>query len=120
MKENEEILNTKIDTNIDEFKAEASISINKTFYPLNSNKYPSSYNQPSADINKLPLLKSPNFHSHASQFTKNRSPMTLEGDTLLQLQKWWCANLVCLLPIYVNKQELTTIQETQSRKLRHH
>ena len=89
MKENEDILNTNIDTKIDEFKDEASISINKTLYPLNPINSTSSYNQPSADINKLPLLKSPDYHSHASQLTKHISPVTLEGDTLIQLQKWW-------------------------------
>ena len=56
---------------------------------LNSYKYPSSYDQPSADLIKCPLLKSPDFHSHASQFTKHFSFMTLEGDTLLQIQKYW-------------------------------
>ena len=34
MKEHEKILNTKIDTNIDDLKFEASISINKTLYPM--------------------------------------------------------------------------------------
>ena len=57
MKEHEEILNKNIDTNIDDLKAEASISTNKTLYTINPNKFPSSYNQPSADINKWPLLK---------------------------------------------------------------
>ena len=60
MNENEELLKT----NIDEFKAEASSSINKTVYPLNPKKSPSSYNQPSADIIKWTLLESPYFHSH--------------------------------------------------------
>ena len=45
---------------------------------------PSSYKQPSADITKWPLPKPPDFHSHASKFTKYISSMTLEGDTLLQ------------------------------------
>ena len=61
----------KIDTHIDEFKAEASIPINKTVSPLNSNNSYSSYNQTPADIMKLPLLKSPYFNSHGSQFTKH-------------------------------------------------
>ena len=74
MKEHEEILNKKIDTNIDYLTDETSSSINQTFYPLNSHKSLSSSNQHSADINKLPLLKSPDFHSHASQFTKNYHP----------------------------------------------
>ena len=87
MKKNEEIRNTNIDTKIYEFKYEASISINRTFSPLNSKNFPSYYNQPSDYINKLPLLKSPDSHSSASQFTKHLSPMNLEGDTLIQLQK---------------------------------
>ena len=62
MKENEEILNTKIDTNIDESKAEASSSINRNFSTINSNKPLYSYTKPSADINKWKLLKSPYFH----------------------------------------------------------
>ena len=91
MKEHEDILNTKIDTKIYDLKYEASSSINKKLSPLNSNNPPSSYKKPSSDINKLPLLKSPDFHSHPSQFTKHISPMTLEGDTLLKLKKWWYA-----------------------------
>ena len=89
MKEHEYILNTNIDTKIDDLKGEASSSINKKLSPLNLNNPPSSYNQPSANTNKWPLIKSQNFHSHASQLTKHISHMTLEGDTLLQLQKWW-------------------------------
>ena len=73
---------------IDEFKAEASSSTNKTVSPLSSNNYNYSYNEPSVDIIKWPLLKSPNFHSHASQFTKHISAMTLERDTVLKIQKW--------------------------------
>ena len=60
-------------------------------YALNSNKYFSSHDQPSADPIKCKILKSPDFHSHASQFTKTFSFMTLEDDTLFQLQKWWDA-----------------------------
>ena len=85
MKENEELLKN----NIDELKAKSSRSINNTVYTLNTNNFPSSYNQPSDDITKCPLLKSPDFYSRASQFTKNISSMTLEGDTLLQIQIWW-------------------------------
>ena len=42
-----------------------------------------------ADIIKWPLLKSPEKYSHASQFTKYVSFITLKGDTLLQIQKLW-------------------------------
>ena len=35
MKEHEDIISTNIDTNIDDLKAEAYISINKTFSHLN-------------------------------------------------------------------------------------
>ena len=52
MKENEDILNKEIDTNIDELRAEESSSTNKKFSPLYPNNSPSSYNQPSADIIK--------------------------------------------------------------------
>ena len=45
--------------NFDEFKAEASISIDMKLLTLNSNKYPSSYGQTSADLIKWPLLKLP-------------------------------------------------------------
>ena len=89
MKEHEEILITEIDKNINDLKSKASSFINKIFSPLNLKNSPYSSNQPSADINKWPLLKSPYFPSRASQFTKHQSPMTLEGKTLLQLQKWW-------------------------------
>ena len=91
MKELEEILNTKIDTNINDLKAEESGSTNKTFSPLNSNNYPSYYNQHSADTNKWTLFKSPDFNSHYSHLTKHLSPMTLDYNTLLQILKWWDA-----------------------------
>ena len=48
MKENEELLKN----NIDEFKAKVSSYINKKLSTLYSINYPSSYNQPSADIIK--------------------------------------------------------------------
>ena len=71
MKEHEEILNTKIETKIDDLKSEVSISINQTFSPLNSHYSPYYFNQTSVHINQWPLLKSPDFHSHASHFTKH-------------------------------------------------
>ena len=83
---------------IDELKSKLSSSFNKTVPPLSSNNSPYSYNQPSDDIIKWPLLKSPYFHSHASQFTKNLSFMNLEGDTLIQIQKLWdviCSSEFC-------------------------
>ena len=88
MKEHEEILNTKFDKNIDDLKSVAYISINTTFFPPKSHNYHSSSHQPSDDITKWPLLKSPDFHSQASQFTKHLSQMTLEGYNLLHIQKW--------------------------------
>ena len=115
MKENEEILNTNIDTDIDEFKTESYSYINKTFTTLNSKKYPSSYNQPSDYITIWPLLKSTDFHSRASQFTKHISPMTREGYTLPKLQKWWDAICSDLCQYLSTNKELSTIQETQNR-----
>ena len=49
------------------------------------------YGQPSTDITKWPILKSPGKYSHASQFNKHISSTSLEGDNHLQLQKWWDA-----------------------------
>ena len=91
MKENEEILNTKVDKNIDGVKAVASISIYPTFSPPNSHNSCSFSNKPSADITKFTLLRSPYFQSHASHITKQLSSITLEGNTLLKLKKWWDA-----------------------------
>ena len=56
---------------------------------IDSNKPSSSYDQASYDLIQLILLHSPGKSSHASKFTKHVSYMTLEGDTLLQIQKWW-------------------------------
>ena len=50
--------------NFDEFKAEASSSIDMKYYALNTYKSPSSYDQPSADLIKWPLLRSPEKYSH--------------------------------------------------------
>ena len=87
MKKNEESLKN----NIDKFKEKASSSIMNKVSAINSKKSHSSYNQPSADIIKWKLIRSIYFHSHASQSTKHLSYMTLEGYTLLQIQKWWDA-----------------------------
>ena len=73
--------------NSGEFRSKVSSSIEMKLLTLNSNKYPSSYGQPSADIIKWPLLKSPEKHSHASQFTKHILSMTLEGNTPIQIKK---------------------------------
>ena len=55
---------------------------------LTSNKHSSYYDQPSSVLIEFPLLNSPEIYSHAPQCTRNLSYMTLEGDTLLQIQKW--------------------------------
>ena len=72
---------------LDENKYGTSNSIDMKLLTLYSNKSPSYYDQPSANIVKLQLLNSPEKYSHASQSTKHISFMTLEGDTLLQIQK---------------------------------
>ena len=56
---------------------------------LTSNKPCYSYNKLSSDLIQSPLLKSPEKYSHASQYTKHLSSINLEGDTLIQIQKWW-------------------------------
>ena len=50
-----------------------------------SDKPSSSYEQPSADLIKWPLLKSHEKPSHVSQFTKHISSFTLEGGALLKI-----------------------------------
>ena len=70
------------------FKYETYSSVDMKLLTLNSIKYHSSYDQPSADLINCTLLKSPEKYSHASKFTKHLSFMTLEGDTVLQIQKW--------------------------------
>ena len=49
------------------------------------NKPSSFHEQPSTGITNCSLLKSPEKHSHLSQFTKHLSSMNLEGDTLLEM-----------------------------------
>ena len=61
----------------DKFKTKASSSIYTKMFNLNSKKYTSSYNQPSADIIKWPLLKSAYFNYHELKYTKHLSFMTL-------------------------------------------
>ena len=78
---------------INELKYETVSSIDMKIPDLSSNKPYSSYDQPSADIIKFPLLKAPEKYSHESKFTKHLSSMVLEGNTLLQIQKWWHAIL---------------------------
>ena len=51
-----------------------------------SNKNSSSSEQPTPDIMKWSLLKSPEKSSHTSRFTKMLSPLNLEGGTLPQIQ----------------------------------
>ena len=73
---------------LNEFKPETVSSIHINRSSLSSNIFSSSYDQPSADLINCTLLKSPEKYSHASKFTKHLSFMTLEGDTVLQIQKW--------------------------------
>ena len=57
---------------VDEYKSEAYSSIDMKLLTLN-------------------LIKSPEKYAHASQCTKHPSLTTLEGDTLLKIQKLWYA-----------------------------
>ena len=68
---------------------------------LNSSKPSSLYDQYSDDLIQWSLLKSPE-KSHASQFTKHLSYITLKGNTLLQIQKWW--NVVFLTSANIYQQ----------------
>ena len=81
---------------LDELKTEIKADNTTTFNSLNiklsalTSKITSSfYDQPSVDITQWTLLKAPEKSSHASQFTKHLFPMTLKGDTLIKIPKWW-------------------------------
>ena len=56
---------------------------------ISSNKHYFSYDEPSADLIKWPHIKFTRKYSYASQFTKHLYSVTLEVNTLLQIQKWW-------------------------------
>ena len=58
---------------------------------ITSTKPPSYKEQTTVDTIALPLLKSTEKYSHASQFTKKFHPLKIEGGTLLQIKKWWDA-----------------------------
>ena len=49
---------------------------------------PSYYDKSYTDRLKFIILKTTEHYTHSSQLDKNLYPMTLEGDTLLQLNKW--------------------------------
>ena len=87
--ENEEYLKIKFD----EYKAETYIVIYMKLLTLNSKTFTSYHGQNSVYLIKCPLLRSPDKYSHASQFARHLSFITLEGDTLLQIQKNWDAIL---------------------------
>ena len=92
-----------------EYKYEKSISNDMKLLTFNSNKYTSYYDQPSADIIKWIPLKSPEKHSHASQFTKHLSFMTLKGDTLLQIQE---CGMPCFLTFANIYQQTSAVNHT--------
>ena len=77
----------------DEYKSETSIYIDIKLLTLNSNKYRSSYDQPSVDLIRWTLLKSTEKYPHESQFTTDLSLMAIEGNTFLKIQKLWDAFL---------------------------
>ena len=65
-----------------------SINLTRKYQISYKNSY---YKQPYYDLTKYPLLKPPEKGSHASKFIKHMSSINIEGNTLLQLQKWWDA-----------------------------
>ena len=64
-------LEAKMNMRPTEFKSGTVSSIDIKLSVLNKNKSPSSYDQPSADLIKCPLLKSLEKYFHASNFTKH-------------------------------------------------
>ena len=95
----------------DELKYETLISIDIKLLTLSSNKYPSYYDQHSADLIKWPILKSPDKYCHASQFTKHLSFITLEGDTLLQIKNYGVTLFLTSANIY---QQIININESRT------
>ena len=74
---------------LNELKSEIFSSLEMKLSAIISTKPFYSYNQTSAYLIKWTLLKSPEKYYHASQFTKHVPSMTLKGNTLLKIQKWW-------------------------------
>ena len=86
-------LEAKIYMRLDEFKYYTVRYFVMKLSAITLKRKYSSYDQTSADLINCPLPNSPEKYSHASQFNKHISFMNLEGDTLLQIQKWWDAIL---------------------------
>ena len=91
-------LESKMNTKLDELKIEIKADNTTKFDPLNMklsyfalDKPYYSCDQPYYDLIQWPLLYSPEKSSYASKFTKHLSSITLEGDTLIQIQKSWDA-----------------------------
>ena len=82
-------LEATINMRLNEFKSETVSAIDMKLSILNSNKFTSSYNQPSADLIKWTLLKLPGKYSHVSQFTTNLYSIILKVDNLFKIQEWW-------------------------------
>ena len=99
------------------FKYKTVRSIDRKLSALSSNKLPSYYYQPSDVLIKWPLLKSPGKYSHASQFIKNLYYITLKGNTLLQIKKWWDSVLYSFFQYLSTKNIWTT---KKSLKSQHH
>ena len=76
---------------LNEYKSKTSSSISMKLLTINPNKMFSSYDQHSADLIKCKLFKSPEKYFHASKLTKHLLFMTLEGNTLIQIEIWWDA-----------------------------
>ena len=74
---------------LNEFKSETFSSFEMKLPALTSNKPYSKYDQRSDDLIKCTLLKSPEKYPHASQSTKRLSSMTLKGNTIHYIEKWW-------------------------------
>ena len=82
-------LEATINMRLDGFKYETVRSFDIKLPAITLNKLSSYYDQPSCDLIKWSLLKSPEKSLHASQFIKHISSSTLEDNTILHIQKWW-------------------------------
>ena len=85
-------LKTTIENKIDDIKPDHTKNINFLNMKISKILYYKNYSyskHPSANVLKFPLLNSPEKYSHVPQFTKHFPFLNLEGDTQLQILKWW-------------------------------
>ena len=103
---------------LDEYKSETYISIDIKMLTLNSNKYPSSYYQPSDDLIKWLIIKSPEIFPcitiHQTYIIHDTRRRHYSSNS-----KMVGCHYFFPIKIFINKQDMDTIQITQSRSSQH-